>query len=409
MRNCKTNDYWVPEFNFLEEVANTVRVPKQVEFYDVTLREGNQTPGCILRKDEMLAIAKDLDQLGDAFIEFFPAVSKDDQEVLAELSKPGQLKNAVASALVRPRTRDLDLALACGAKQIFLEGPSHLFLASKMGYKSEDELIESFVSSTREAKKAGIKVTACPWDIGKADLALMERWVKELVGAGVDDFCYSDTFGYTMPWVVTYLFFKFREWAGNDVILSTHFHNDYGLATANTLAAVAGGASRVQVAMNNLGERAGNTPLDEVAMSLELNMGVDTGINLNMLYPLSKKIEEISKKPVATNKPITGDAIFNMGSGIVVDVLQTLEKEGLSSACFNPYRPQFVGRPNYRVVYGKGVGRNMIMNLLETLGYSASKEEINEIVARIKDESMLRKSVLSVDLVEGIIRQTIGN
>jgi len=406
--SLKTNDYWVTEFNYLEDVVKDLNIPEKVELYDVTLREGNQTPGCILRQEEQLAIGKDLDELGADFIEFFPAVSKDDQAVLTELSKPGVLKHATASALVRPRTKDLDLAIGCGAKHIFLEGPAHLFLASKMGYSSEDEMIESFVTTAKVAKEHGMTITACPWDCGKASLTLMERWVKSLVGAGVDDICYGDTFGYTMPWAVMYMIRRFREWAGPDVILSTHFHNDYGLATANSLAAVAAGASRIQVAMNNLGERAGNTPLDEVAINLELNMGVKTNINFKKLYPVSKKIEAISKYKVANNKPITGDAIFNMGSGIVVDVLQKLEKEGLSSAYFNPYRPQFVGRPNYNIVYGKGTGSHMIENIVEKLGYSASHNQIAVIVNAIKDEALLTKSLIDEFRVIEIIKETLN-
>jgi len=404
----KTNDYWVTGFNYLEDVVKDLNIPKKVELYDVTLREGNQTPGCILRKEEQLAIAKDLDEMGSDFIEFFPAVSQDDYSVLKELSKPGVLKHAVTSALVRPRTNDLELALECGTKHIFLEGPSHLYLASKMGYTSEDELIESFVVTAKEAKKHGMTITACPWDCGKATVELMERWVKSLAEAGVDDIRYGDTFGYTLPWTVMYMIRKFREWAGPDVVISTHFHNDYGLATANSLAAVAAGATRIQVAMNNLGERAGNTPLDEVAINLELNMGVKTNIKMNKLYPVSRKIEAISKYKVGSNKPITGEAIFNMGSGIVVDVLQQLKKAGESSANFAPFRPQFVGRPNYKVVYGKGTGRHMIENLIEKLGYTATDEQIKTIVNSIKDESMLTKSLLSDFRVEEIIKETLN-
>jgi len=406
--NLKTNDFWVTDFNYLPEVLKDLQIPERVELYDVTLREGNQTPGCILRKEEQLAIAKDLDAMGVDFIEFFPAVSEDDKAVLAELNKPGALKHAKTSALVRPRTKDLDLAIECGAPHIFLEGPGHLALASYMGYTSEDELIQSFITTAKAAKAHGMTITACPWDCGKATVSLLERWVKSLVDAGVDDVAYADTFGYTMPYTVFYMIRKFREWAGPDVIISTHFHNDYGLATANSLMAVAAGATRVQVSMNNLGERAGNTPLDEVAMNLELNMGVKTNINMKKLYPVSKRIEAISKYKICSHKPITGEEVFNIGSGIVVDVLQQMEEEGVSSANFLPFRPQFIGRPNYQVVYGKGAGRHMVERKIAKLGYTATHEQVLAIVTAIKDESMLTKSLVPEFRVEEIIRETLG-
>ncbi|SMC60425.1 LeuA family protein [Papillibacter cinnamivorans] len=402
--SCKTNEYWVTEFNYLDEVTETLDIPERVEIYDVTLREGNQTPGCIMRKEEQFALAKDLDDLGVNFLEFFPAVSKDDEEVVTELMKTGVLKHAKVSALVRPRTIDLDLAAKCGAKHIFLEGPSHLASAGLMGYASESELIQSFVDTAKRAREYGMGITSCPWDCGKANLPLLERWVKELAAAGVEDIAYGDTFGYTMPWTTIAMVRKYRQWAGPDVTISCHFHNDYGMATAGTLAAVAGGATRVQVAMNNLGERAGNAALDEVAVNLALNMGVKTDINLKKLYPVSKRIEAITKIPVGRKKPILGDETFVMGSGIVVDMLLQLAEKHAEYGMM-PFDPALVGQPPYRIVYGKGAGTNMVSDLLRRMGISATKEQVQKITVAIKEEALLTKSLLS----EFRVRELIGD
>ena len=403
----RTDEYWVTEFNYEKELLEELDIPKAVEIYDVTLREGNQTPGCIMRMEEQLALAKDLDGLGVRFLELFPAVSKDDEAVLTELSKPGALKNAQASALVRPRTVDLELAAKCGAKHIFLEGPAHMGLARLMGYTSETELIEGFTDTAKRAKEYGMTITACPWDCGKATMPLLERWVKELAAAGVDDIAYGDTYGYSMPWTVTRMVRKYREWAGGGTMISCHFHNDYGMATAATLAAVAGGATRVQVAMNNLGERAGNAALDEVAVNLELNMGVKTGIDLKRLYSLSKKIEAITKTPVGKKKAVVGDEVFDMGSGIVVALLQQLAQEDAEYAAF-PFAPALVGQPPYRVVYGKGVGTNMIGDLVEKAGLRASKEQLWSIAQAIKEEALLTKSLLTEFRVRELVDQMLS-
>lgn len=409
--NCKTDKYWVTEFNYLPEVtAFYSDLPEKVSFYDNTLREGDQTPGCIMRKDEKLVLAKQLDKLGVDFIEIFPAVSTDDAEALRELSKPGVLKHAKMSALVRPNTIDLDLANDCGCKHIFLEAPGNMTIAgSQIGVANEDELIERLVTTAKKAKELGMTITACPWDIGKASLSLVEKWVRGLTTAGVDDIAYGDTYGYSLPWTVQYMVKKYREWAGPDVIISCHFHNDYGLATANTLAAVAGGASRVQVAMNNLGERTGNAPLDEVAINLHLNMGVKSDINLDQLYYVSRKIEKITGKPIARCKPMLGESAFSMGSGIVLDKLKKLAQNNEPFYASMPFDPSLIGRPPYDVVWGKGVGTGMVADKIAEMGLAATKEQIKAITSAIKEEALITKSLLSVEDVEHIIHETLNN
>lgn len=407
---CKTDQYWVTEFNYMEEITKQFpNQPAKVSIYDNTLREGDQTPGCIMRKDEKLALAKELDKLGVDFIEIFPAVSTDDTEALTELCKPGVLKHAKMSALVRPGTKDLELAEKCGCKHIFLEGPGNMHVAGiMMGLQNFDELIERFVVTAKQAKEYGMTITACPWDIGKASIEVVEKWVRTLAEAGVDDIAYGDTFSFTLPWTVQYMVNKYREWAGPDVIISCHFHNDYGLSTANTLAAVSAGASRVQVAMNNLGERVGNTPLDEVVVNLQLNMGVETDIALDQLYPVSRRIEKITKMPVDRCKPMLGSAAFKMGSGIVLDMLKKLEDSGNTPVMFLPFDPSLVGRPPYEVVWGKGAGGTMVTEKVKAMGLTATKEQIREITQEIKAEALLTKCLLSDEDVESIVRKVLG-
>jgi isopropylmalate/homocitrate/citramalate synthase len=360
-----------------------------------------------MRRDELFALAKELDTLGVNFLEFFPAVSKDDEEVFTELSKGGVLKNAIPSALVRPRTIDLELAAKCGAKHIFLEGPAHMAVAKYMGYTSETDLIQSFVDTAKKAREYGMNITCCPWDCGKASVELLERWVKSLAAAGVGDITYGDTYGYSMPWTVMYMVRKYREWAGKDVTISCHFHNDYGMATAATLAAVAAGAARVQVAMNNLGERAGNAPLDEVVVNLMLNMGVETDINTHKLYSVSKKIEAVTKTQVGKKKPFLGDEVNYIGSGIAVDMLQKEAQDGMETTSL-PLIPSYVGQPPYKVVFGKGAGRNMVIRRADELGLTITKEQAQAITTTIKDESLLIKALLSDQRVDEIIREALA-
>lgn len=408
---CKNEKYWVTEFNYLDEVMENCDYPSKVHVHDVTLREGDQTPGCVLRADEKIELAKDLDDLGVDSIEMFAMVSGDDRIALTELSKPGVLKHAKIASLARAMPGDVEAVAKCGVKEIGLESPGNLWTASQtIGVKSEDDLIARFVNAIKQAKDYGMeRIAVGPWDCARGTtMEFLERFIKEVVEAGATEICYGDTFGFTLPWTVQHMIRKYREWAGEGVAVSCHFHNDYGLATANTLAAVAAGCNSVQVSLNGLGERFGNTPLDEVALNLALNMNVKTDINLEKLYPISKKVEAMTKTAIPENKPVVGNRGFMMGSGLVIDMLSKAETMGMATACL-PYTSELVGRPKYEVVYGKGIGTNAVMNLITEMGLTATKEQAREISEMIKAESLTIKGLLPKFRVESLIKEYFKN
>ncbi|MFR1708770.1 MAG: LeuA family protein [Clostridium sp.] len=407
--NNKTDKYWVTDFNFMEEIKGQCNYPERVEIHELSLREGDQTPGCVLTAEEKIELAKDYDDLGVDAIEMFAMVSGEEREALIELSKPGVLKHAKLASLARAVPKDVETAAKCGIKKICIEGPGNQWVAKTVGVKSEDQLIDSFKVAIKQAKESGIEEIAVgPWDIARGtSFDLIERFIKETVEAGATEICYADTYGFSMPWTVQYMIRKYREWAGKGVKISCHFHNDYGMATANTLAAVSAGCSNVQVAMNGLGERAGNTPLDEVALNLALNMGIKTDIKLEKIYPLSKKLETMSKTKLSDNKPIVGDRDFKMGSGLIVDMLYKLQTQNMDVAIL-PFSPSLIGRQPYEVVYGKGVGTNMVARLVAEMGFTASKQESNEISELIKKESILIKDLVPDYRVKEIVKKCLN-
>ena len=398
-------NYWVTDFNFIDEIRKQCDFPEHVNFHDLTLREGDQTPGCVLTAKEKIEIAKGLDELGVNEIEMFAIVSEDDRIALTELSKPGVLKHAKITSLSRAVPSDINIVAECGVKIIGIEGPGNPLIANMIGIKSEDQLIESFVSAIKHSEKCGMEwIAVGPWDCARGtSLAFLEKFIKTVVEAGANEVCYADSFGFSLPWTVQYMVRKYREWAGKDVVISVHFHNDYGLATANTLAAVAAGASSVQVAMNGLGERFGNTPLDEVALNLALTMNVKSDIKLDKIYPLSKKIEAISKMSIASNKPVVGERGFKMGSGLIVDMLAKAEATNMTKALL-PFTPELVGRPKYDVVFGKGVGANMVANFAKSIGFEITAEQARELSEIIKKESLMIKALLPDFSVRTIIK-----
>jgi len=405
--NCNNEKFWVTDFNYLDEVTKQCDLPEKVHIHDLTLREGDQTPGCILNAEEKIELAKDLDDLGVNAIEMFAMVSGDDRIALTELSKPGVLKHAKIASLARAMPGDVEAVAKCGVKRICIEGPGNLWIAKNaLGIPSEDQLIDNFVNAVKYAKECGMdEIAVGPWDCARGNsIAFLEKFIKKVVEAGANEICYADTYGFSLPWTVQHMVRKYREWAGKGVVVSAHFHNDYGLATANTLAAVSAGCSSVQVAMNGLGERFGNTPLDEVALHLALTMNVKTDIKLDKLYPFSKKLEAISRIPIADNKPVVGERGFMMGSGLVVDMLDKAKEQNMTKV-YLPYTPELIGRPDYKVVYGKGVGRNMVVNLIKSMGLEATKDQAREISEIIKTESLKIKGLLPEARVQEIVKE----
>lgn len=399
-----TEDYWVSELNFLPEIVNDLHIPDKVRFYDVTLREVDQTPGAVLRKDEKFAMARDLDRLGVDYIEIFPIVSKDDAEALTEITKMPKQRNLKTSALARCVRSDIDAVAETGCKHVMIEGPASMNFAKAFKWQDEDEIIKRFVDAIKYAQSLGLAVGSEPWDCGRSNLPFLERFYKELANAGLRELIYADTFNNATPWTIYHILRKMREWLGEDVELGVHFHNDFGLATANALAGVAAGATIVHTALNFAGERSGNIGLEEVAVALKLLMDVDTDIQLDLLYPTAVKFSQISKLPINAEKPVIGRRNYMMGSGLNVDIWHNLKDE-LEKTMMFPYMPRLVGHPDPEIVWGKGCGSNMVSHHAKKMGIELSKEQCSKIRDSIKEESMIRKSLLPEDYVELLIRQ----
>lgn len=408
VEDLKTEKYWIPKYNYIDEVRKDFHMQDRVLIHDVTLREGDQTPGCVFRAEEKIELAKDLDCLGVDSIELFSVVSPEDREALTELARPGVLKHAKVMSLARAKKSDIDTAAKCGVYKISIEGPGNMFTAKYMlGVTDEDQLVKQYTDAIKYARSLGLVVSTGPWDCMKSDLSFLEKVIKSDVEAGATEIVFADTFGFTLPWAVQYMIGKFREWIGPDIRLDAHFHNDYGLATANSLAAVAAGANCIHCAMNGLGERVGNASLPEIALNLALNMGVKTDINLEMLYPLSKKIEAISKVPIDRTQPVIGEGVYVLGSGLPVDTMNKMRPDHCEQYTM-PYAPSLVGGPDLKLVYGKGTGTSMVRDLVEKMGYAGTREQISEITAQIKHEAHVMKSLLSEFQVCQLIKKYFG-
>jgi isopropylmalate/homocitrate/citramalate synthase len=229
---------------------------------------------------------------------------------------------------------------------------------------------------------------------------------KSVAETGVDQITYTDTMGFGLPPVTIYMVRKIREWAPN-VTVALHAHNDYGLATSFMLSGIIGGAVTVHTAMNTLGERAGNASTEEVVMGTELLLGVDTGVNLDKIYPTANLVSELAKIPIPSNKPIIGDNEFTFESGMVVDMTLRMSKTDKPFTTM-PFAPELIGRrKGVNLILGKMSGGTIIRDRLDKLGLTATKEQVNVLVERVKREAIVRKWSISDEIFESIAREVL--
>ncbi len=398
-----TGDYWLPEHNFRPGIFDKYDIPEKVTVYDVSLREIDQTPGAIMRGEEKIEMAKELGRLGSQEIEIFPIVSQEDYEALKEISS-WKDRPFGTSGLARTIKSDIDTVAECGADRITLETPISMAIGGLYKHDSYDSILNKMLESIEYAHSLGLKVTCEPWDIGKVPVDFIERFYKTIAQTEADCIVFADTYDNLLPWTTYNMVKEINEWVGDSINVVPHFHNEFGLATANTLAAVAAGCKIVHGALNSVGEKSGNAAIEELIVCMELLMGIDTGYNMELFYPVAKKFAEITKTGINYNKPIIGRRIFAMGSGLLAEAYNdfTTDEE---RAALQPFNPKLIGAPEMETIWGKGVGAKMIEKHAKKIGLDMDRDTAREVRDRIKHEAMIRKAVLSQFECEQYMRE----
>lgn len=401
----KTDDYFVSPWNFAPEAREGTSLPQKVEFHDVTLRDGEQQAGVELTADEKVAIAEKLAEAGVQRIEAgLPAVSPQDAEAVKRIAALGLPSRVFAFS--RCMVDDVKRALDAGVKEIVMEVPSSEHII-EYAYRWEYErAIELTVESTKFAHENGLWVSFFPIDSTRADITTFLDMIDRIATEGhMDSLTLVDTFGVLNPQAASFLARKVRE--RMDVPLETHFHMDFSLGVANTLAAIAQGVETAQVSVSGIGERSGNTPLEDVAMSLELLYGVDSGIDLSKLYGLSRLVREKARVTVPFNRGIVGDRIFDVESGIIASWVKNVGNERITEAF--PFRPELVGQTGPRIVLGKGSGLDSVLIWLDRTGLGpASEDEMLAILQEVKATSLERKGLLDEDTFVSIAQGVLA-
>lgn len=365
----------------------TYNPPSDVMIYDTTLRDGEQTPGVTITTDEKLVVAEKLDKLGVDVIELgFPAASPGEQQTFKEAAKRNF--NAEISGLARALPVDIDKAIDANATYIHTfigTSPLHRDYKLKM---SKEQILDKAVSAVEYIKDHGLTAEFSCEDATRTELDYLKEVFGAVQEAGVDKINVPDTVGVTIPRKMNELITNLREVI--TVPISVHCHNDFGLAVANSLAAIEAGAKQAQCTINGLGERAGNASLEEIVMTLHKAYNIKTNIKSELLVNTSETVARISGVKMPPNKAIVGENAFAHEAGIHVQgVLE-------NSNTYEAFYPEEVGHKR-RIVLGKLTGANAIKSKLDEYNINLDDDKFNELFTKVKELGDSGKTITDID------------
>lgn len=401
----KTDKWFTSLWNFEDEVVKDFNFAPHIKLHDVSLRDGEQQAGLIFNKDQKVALAEKLAEVGVHRIEAgMPAVSKQDEEAIREIVKRNLGPEIFAFA--RCMKEDVKRAADTGVKGVVVEIPSSEHII-KYAYKWPlEKAIELSIEATQYAKELGLYTVFFPIDMSRADM----NWVLDLIErvateGHMDALAVVDTFGGLNPHAVPYLIKKTKERINKPV--EVHFHDDFGLGAANTVIALAAGADVAHTTISGIGERAGNAPYEDVALALLTMYNVDLGLKYDKIYETSKYLREISGLQVRQNRGIVGDNLFDIESGIIASWYYNVKD--VAPLELAPYLPDLTGHPETKVVIGKCSGLPTVEIWLDKLGLSADNEEQKmEILDKIKEKAYEKAGLLSTEEFREIVFKVTG-
>lgn len=374
-------------------------IDRNIRLLDTTLRDGEQTPGVSLSVGAKVEIALNLARLGVPIIEAGSAITSEGERkaicAVVEAIKNHGFNTEIAS-FCRIKKEDIDFAIGCKVDSIHLVVPvSDLHITQRLK-KDRETVLQIAVKMTKYAKNNGLIVEISGEDASRADLEYLKSVYAACIEAGADRICFCDTVGQLTTETAYEIFSDLAS--AFDVPIAVHCHNDFGLAVANTIAALRAGASEAHVTVNGIGERAGNTAFEEVTMTLESLYGFDTGVECEKIYEISRLVSRLTGIPIAPNKAIVGGNAFSHEAGIHVHGLMA------NKATYEPFAPELVGRKR-KIVLGKHAGKSSIIVALAELGLEANEKQLDEILARVKELGDKGKHLTDADIE--IIAKTV--
>jgi isopropylmalate/homocitrate/citramalate synthase len=403
-----TDQWYTSPWNFAPEAVEGFSFAKKIKFHDVSLRDGEQQAGLVFNRDQKIALAEKMAEVGMHRIEAgMPAVSAQDREAIVEIAKrfdkPGDPE---IFAFARCMRADVMRAVDCGVKGIIVEIPSSDHML-KYAYKWDaKKAIDLAIDATLCAKENGLYTVFFCIDGSRTDLDDFTTMITSVANEGhMDALALVDTMGGLAPHSCRYMVKKIKSVINKP--LEVHFHDDFGLGAANTIMALSAGAEVAHTSITGIGERAGNTPYEDVAMALLTMYNIDTGLNYGKINELSQLMRDISGHTIPSNRGIVGPTLAQIESGIVADWF--VNAKDVAPLELSPYRYPLVGHKDAEVVIGKMSGIPTVDIYLDELGMSCdSKEQKMEIVLKIKDKALAEGRLLTVGEFEEIAHSVLG-
>jgi isopropylmalate/homocitrate/citramalate synthase len=389
----KTEKWFVSPWNYEPEVTSKFQFPpaKEIKIHDITLRDGEQQAGIAYTLEDKMKIAKALAEAGVHRIETgMPAVSKEDERAIKEIVQANFGPEIFAFS--RCMVSDVKLAKECGVNGVVVEIPSSEHII-KHAYGWElQKAIDLSIEATLLAKELGLYTVWFPIDASRADMNWFLDLIEKISTEGhMDALAVVDTFGGISPHAIPHLIKRIQERVKKP--LEPHFHDDFGMGVANTLMALACGCTVAHTTVTGIGERAGNAAMEELVLALLTMYGIDIGIKTEKFYSLSKLVRELSNTQIPSNRPIVGETLMDVESGIVTSWVRRCRDENPLE--LGPFVPSLVGQRPIEIVMGKSSGIDSVAEWLEKIGGDASQEQREAIVLKVKEASIKKKGLLT--------------
>ena len=405
-KNYREGKWWMSPLNDEPEVTAPF-AGRSVQLHDVTLRDGEQTVGVAYSPEERVEIAEALDEIGLPRLEIgLPAVSTEVSEGMRRIARLGLQSTLYGFA--RTLKSDVDLVMECGLSHVVLQHIMNPYACEAAYGLDRQKVKDRIVSASVYAKEQGLETVFLGWDLTRGD---DWEFVEDIYTtlwreAKPDGLVVVDTFGVANPRAIGFLFRKLAGWLPG-VPLEFHTHNDMCMANAGIVEAVAAGCSVVHTAFNGLGDRTGNAATEEVAVMLELGLGVSTGISLDGIMNVSLMIENISGRNVPPNKSIVGRGLFDLETGIDLDLHRKFAAAGFDITVHS-FHPGLVGQDPVKLVLGKNSGAAAIEFFMDQYGLSADKEQVKEITDKVKWQGRIQHALLTDSQFLRICREVLG-
>jgi isopropylmalate/homocitrate/citramalate synthase len=401
----KTDQWFTSPWCYLPEVRKGYDFVSSPRIHDVTLRDGEQQTGVVFRREEKVAIARRLDALGVHRIEAgMPAVSEQDKAAIQDIAALGLKADVFAFARCIPD--EIKVVKACGCKGVVVEIPASEHMINNAYGWTMDRAMKASIDTTLAAREAGLYTVFFTIDATRTEVDRLLDIVEQVATEGhMDAFTLADTLGVATPDAAAFVVKKAIERLKKPVEI--HCHQDFGLGVANTVSALAAGASVAHTTITGLGERAGNVPMEDVVMSLLCLYGLDVGIHTEKFCDVSKFVMDLARVRQPPNRPIVGDQLYAVESGIIAGWVRLARQEHPLE--YVPFAPELVGQTPVSIVLGKNSGPPSIEEWCEKLGVKATEEQRLAMLQQVKTKSFEKKDLLTADEFRAIVDRVLQN